>query len=109
MTDNKASKQPTIGHNSRNFEKDKATILFMLTDFAEDPDRLGKYLDHIGFDISAISDPKALPDAFVAHYRVRQGEYDIDRASHDLLTFPPIAARVFQLMEKQRQSNKTGV
>ena len=74
---------PAIGHNSRNFEQDKATILSRFVDFAEEPEQLIKYLGHIGFDMAAISDLKELPQAFVAHYRTKQGEYHIDRASHD--------------------------
>lgn len=96
---------PTIGDNSKHMIDDKSCILSMFEDMASDVDELVQYLKHIKFDFGALSDSKQLPEAILGHYRVRQGEYDLDRASHDLLTFPPIAARVFQLMEQQRQSN----
>ena len=101
---------PKIGDNSKHMIDDKSVILSMFNDMASDVDGLIAYLQHVGFDFEAIAeDASQLQDAILGHYRVRQGEYDINRASHDLLTFPPIASRVFQLMEKQRQSNKTGV
>lgn len=101
---------PKIGDNSKHMIDDKSVILSMFNDMASDVDGLIAYLQHVGFDFEAIAeDASQLQDAILGHYRLRQGEYDIDRASHDLLTFPPISSRVFQLMEKQRQSNKTGV
>jgi len=44
------------------------------------------YLKHIGFDITAITDTKELPAAILGHYRIKQGEYDVDRAAMDLAT-----------------------
>ena len=90
-----------IGHNSSNVATDdRTTILSMFFDMAES-DQLSDYLQHISFDFAALSDSKQLPDAILGHYRVKKGKYDIDRASHDLLTFPPVASRVFQLLEEK--------
>lgn len=99
--------KPSIGHNSRNIKEDKAFILSMFADLAEQPDELVKYLQHVGFDFEALTDPKQLPEAIVAHYRTRQGQYDIEKASQDLLTWPPISSRIFELQEAQK-SNQAG-
>ena len=79
----------------------KAMLVSMLADFAEnDLDNLVPYLKHIGFDISVLSDPKELPEAWVAHYRVAQGTYDADRALIDFQTWPPMARRIFELLHQ---------
>ncbi len=80
----------------------KDLLAGILLDFAEDgAEQLGKYLVHIEFDISAISSTDELLPAFYGHYRIGQGTYDTDMAAHDLLTWPPIAAEVFRLMESR--------
>jgi len=78
-------------------------ILSILCDFLED-DRiadLGDWLDHAGFDLTALWYPADLPAAWVAHYR-RGRVYDVDRALNDLLTWPPIAAHI-DFLSKQSQ------
>ena len=52
------------------------------------------YLEHICFDISAIVDVNELPAAILGHYRIKQGVYDVDRATMDLATYPPVAAAI---------------
>lgn len=54
------------------------------------------YLQHIGFDISAIESHEELVPAVLGHYRVKQGEYDIDRATMDLATYGPVAAAIVE-------------
>lgn len=74
----------------------------ILLDFAESgADGIGGYLQHIGFDLTAISSTDELLPAFLGHYRIGQGTYDTDRAARDLLTWPPIAAHIFDLIESR--------
>ncbi len=78
----------------------KALIVSFLVNFAkDDPDNLGDYLKHCGFDIGAIENLGDLPYAWVAHYRIGQGTYDSDRALLDFTTWPPIARRIFELQQ----------
>lgn len=74
----------------------KAMLTGILADFAENGDILG-YLEHTGFDLSSLTDAKELLPAWHGFYRIGQGTYDTDRATMDLLTWPPIARRVFEL------------
>ena len=54
-------------------------------------------VDHCGIDLAAChGDVKQIPNVIAAHYRRGRG-YDIDRAAHDLLTYPPVAARIAEL------------
>ena len=83
----------------------RSMILSILCDFLED-DRiadLGDWLDHVGFDLTAIRYPADLPAAWVAHYR-RGRVYDADRALNDLLTWPPIAARIAFLSKQPKRT-----
>ena len=78
-------------------------ILSILCDFLEE-DRiadLGDWLDHVGFDLTALRYPADLSAAWAAHYRLGRG-YDVDRALNDHLTWPPIAARIALLSEQSR-------
>lgn len=85
----------------------KAILAGILADFAEtDLDNLGDYLKHCGFDIGAISKPRDLLDAWVGHYRIGQGTYDTDRALLDLTTWPPIARRIFELLQEKQSLAK---
>jgi len=83
----------------------KNIILNFLADFAESDDDgdLLSYLDHVGFDLRVISHVKELPAAFVAKYRLKTGKYDLDRAANDLATWPPIAARIAELIEVEQK------
>jgi len=78
--------------------------------FGED-DRDGEMflalVDHCGIDLAAChGDVKQIPNVIAAHYRLAQGRYDIDRAAHDLLTFPPVAARIKELEAQKRRARK---
>jgi len=73
----------------------RGIILSILFEFLED-DNIGDlddWIDHVGFDLTAIRDPADLPAAWLGHYHRGRG-YDVDRALNDLLTWPPIAARI---------------
>ncbi|MDB2369292.1 hypothetical protein N9V68_01750, partial [Octadecabacter sp.] len=65
------------------------------------PDQIGPYIAHVGFDVCAITDSTELPAAWVAHYRLGQGTYDLDRACMDLATFPPVSRRIFALQAEK--------
>ncbi|MFZ1108643.1 MAG: hypothetical protein WAN43_09900 [Rhodomicrobium sp.] len=59
------------------------------------PSAFSPLIDHCGVDLAACAgDAKQIPNVILAHYRVGRGRYDIERAAHDLLTYPPIAARI---------------
>lgn len=77
----------------------KSIILGILNSFLTDEEagHLGSFFRHVGFDIRAVRDPAALPAAWLAHYRTRQGVYDVNKACTDLATWPLIAARIAEL------------
>jgi hypothetical protein len=80
-------------------------LLWPFLDFAEQgEDELCKYLLHCGIgadDVRAAGDAEK---AILAHYRKPDGTPDIDAAAHDLLRWPPIAARIKEIKrEKRRQ------
>ena len=63
-------------------------------------------VDHCGIDLAAChGDVKQVPNVIVGHYRIKKGFYDIDRAANDLLTFPPVAARIAEL-DAQKAKNE---
>jgi len=77
----------------------RAMILAM---FFDDGDDNGEgflaLIDHCGIDLAACNgDVKQIPNVIAGHYRLAHGRYDIDRAANDLLTFPPVAARIAEL------------
>ena len=64
-------------------------------------------IDHCGIDLAAChGDVKQIPNVIAAHYRLAQGRYDIDRAAHDLATFPPVAERIAELEAQKRRARK---
>lgn len=82
----------------------RGLILSLLFDFLDnDDERALSFFDHIGFDLACIRDIKELPDAFLGHYRLKRGVYDVDRAFDDLSTWPPIASRIVELMNEERK------
>lgn len=72
----------------------RGMILNFFEDFAEN-DKLLEYMEHVGFEIESVTAEKELPDAIAGHYRIKNGEYDIDRAALDFMTWPPIARAIF--------------
>jgi hypothetical protein len=93
------SREPLLERRSSPAEWQKDIIIGILVSFFEDEDRtsLGEYIQHVGFDMNSFSDPADLISAWLGHYRLKQGVYDVDRATNDLATFPPIAARIAEL------------
>ena len=88
-------------------------ILAMFFDYDENDDddmRANRFLsliDHCGVDLAAChGDVKNIPNVIAAHYRLAQGRYDIDRAAHDLMTYPPIAVRIAELTAQNGQGNE---
>ena len=64
-------------------------------------------VDHCGIDLSAChGDVMQIPNVIAAHYRLAQGRYDIDRAAHDILTYPPVAARIAELEAQKAKDAK---
>ncbi|MGC3936374.1 hypothetical protein ACOTTU_01060 [Roseobacter sp. EG26] len=78
-------------------DQQKGMVMAILIDM--NPEDVCGYLEHVGFDVLALSNPKELPDAWLGHYRLGQGTYDVERAAMDLLTWPPISRRVFELQQ----------
>jgi len=86
-------------------EEQKSLILGIFADFADSSDdgsELLHYLEHVGFDLRSIQDIRELPAAFLGHYRVAKGKYDVDRACMHLATWPPISEAIFELMAEKR-------
>ena len=80
----------------------KRMLLNIFIGFAEnDTDQLFEYFAHVGFDVAVVDDSKQIPAAWLGHYRIGQGTYDIDRASMDLATWPPISRRIFELQQEK--------
>ena len=90
------------GPRSRKAKKvndDKNMISGILTSFIEVDDwaDISNYFHHVGFDVSGITDPLDLIPAWLGHYRIKHGVYDVERACSDLATYPRIAARIAEL------------
>lgn len=87
-----------------NVNDQRGMILSILCDFLED-DRIADFsdwIDHVGFDLTALRYPSDLAAAWLAHYRRGRG-YDVDRALNDLLTWPPIAAHIAHWSEQPKR------
>lgn len=84
-------------------EEQKNLICGILADFAADPDVevLFAYLRHCGLPLTAMQSAKDILPAFLGLYRIRPGLYDVDRACMDLRLWPPIAARIAELMAEE--------
>ncbi len=62
---------------------------------------------HCRNDLTACDgDTKQIPNVILGHYRISRGRYDIDRAANDLLTFPPVAARIAELKAQRVRREK---
>lgn len=80
-------------------------IVALLADFCEPEmiDQLGDYLQYVGFDLAALGRPQDLTAAWLGHYRIRQGVYDVERAFNDLASYPPIASEIVRQQILQRK------
>ncbi|MBL4874390.1 MAG: hypothetical protein JKY41_13645 [Rhodobacteraceae bacterium] len=84
-------------------EEAKNMLLNTLVDFAEnDAENLFKFFEHVGFDVPALHCSKQIPAAWLGHYRIGLGTYDTDRALLDLMTWPPISRRLFELQQAKQ-------
>lgn len=86
-------------------QEQASMIVALLADFCEPEmiDQLGDYVQHVGFDLSALGRPQDLTAAWLGHYRIRQGVYDVERAFNDLATYPPIASEIVRQQILQRK------
>ena len=87
----------TRSQKALTLDEQKRLILAPYIDMLEegDPDGVAQLIVHAGI-IMVGSDVEA---AILAHYKKRDGSYDIEAAAHDLRRFPPIAARIWALKE----------
>lgn len=82
-------------------QEQRLTILSSFFD-DDDPDNFLALIKHCRIDLSVCDgDAKKIPSIIAAHYRLKRGQYDIERAANDLLTFPPIAAHIKELKAKR--------
>lgn len=79
----------------------KCIIINILVSFAADADEFVEFCEHAGFNLRVIGKPENLMPAWLGHYRIKAGAYDVDRACNDLATWPPIAARIEELKREQ--------
>jgi hypothetical protein len=64
-------------------------------------------VDHCGIDLAAChGDVRQIPNVIAGHYRIKKGCYDIDRDANDLLTYPPVAARIAELEAQKAKDAK---
>jgi hypothetical protein len=99
MTKRKRAKQQT---------NEEHMLLWPLIDQAEQgEDELVKYLLHCGITADDIGEAGDVQRAILEHYRRPDGTYAIDAAAHDLLRWPPIAARIKQ--HKRSSSLRSGL
>lgn len=110
MKDSRAINNERDAHHSRldvqlSSHEQAQMIVTLLVDLCEPDaiDQLGAYFEHVRFDLSALRRPQDLIAAWLGHYRIRQGKYDVERAFNDLATFPPIAAEITRLQKNQRE------
>lgn len=88
-------------------EEAKAMLLSILLNFAEgSTGRLFEYFAHVGFDVPALDNSTQISAAWLGHYRIGQGTYDTDRALLDFTTWPPIARRIFELLQEKQSLAK---
>ena len=77
-------------------------ILNIFADFADEPETLIDFIEHAGMDLRSLQSAGNLPDMIAGHYRIKKGEYDIDRAANDLLTWPPLTSAVFSRLAERK-------
>jgi hypothetical protein len=89
-------------------EDQRNSILAMFfDDHDDDGESFLALVDHCGIDLAAChGDVRQIPNVIAGHYRIKKGCYDIDRAANDLLTFPPVAARIAELEAQKAKDAK---
>jgi hypothetical protein len=93
------------GNDDLTLDQQKDLILSILFDFAEGDDLLA-YMKHVGFDLGSILQVNELPTAWLGHYRVKKGVYDVNRACNDLSEFPLIASAIVRGLNEKRMLSK---
>ena len=78
-------------------ERQRAMTLAPYLDMLEegDHDGVAELLVHAGI----VTNGSGVEAAVLAHYRKKDGSYDIQAAAHDLRRFPPNAARIWAIKE----------
>lgn len=94
----------------------KGIVLGILRDFWEDAtddegvDRLFDYWQHVGLEVADLPldpAPELICEAFVDHY-TDGGEINVNKATNDLATWPPIVARIAEIgLEKLAEAGNT--
>jgi len=82
-------------------QEQKDIIISILVNFAVEGDNLLAYLDHIGFDLGALTSSRDLGDAVLGHYRIKASRYDVDRACNDFASWPPIAVEISKRIDEK--------
>ncbi len=82
-------------------QQQKNIILNIFDDFCTDADTMFRYLKHVGFDFGANSHVQELLPAYLGHYRLRNGTYDVERSCIDLATSRPITAMIENVLRQK--------
>ncbi len=85
-------------------QEQKDLILYFLAMVVTDPDSVGAYSRHVGFDVDAVRSADEFEKGWLAHYCLKRGQYDVDRAARDALTWPPIARYIEERLSKAVES-----
>lgn len=94
--------------NQLSSDEQKNLICGILADFAAHPDVevLFAYLRHCGLPLTAVQSAMDILPAFLGLYRIRPGLYDVERACMDLRFWPPIAARIAELIAEEEATRQ---
>ena len=93
--------KPTTKTRELTAAEQRKLILDMFLD-GDDQHKFLALIEHTGIDLAAAGgDIRRVPDVILGHYRVKKGCYDIERSAKDLVTFPPVAAYIAELMARQ--------
>ena len=85
-------------------QEQKELILFLLGMVVTDPDTVGAYSRHVGFDVDAVRSAEEFERGWLAHYYLERGQYDVDRAARDALTWPPLAKHIAERLSQAAES-----
>src|SRR5947207_72560 len=96
---NMRNKKPKVDDK---LTKEEAMILGSFLDFAKKgEDESARFLLHCGINTDDIDFAGDTQSAILEHYRRPGGGYDLDAVAHDYFRWPPIAARVKELMREK--------
>jgi hypothetical protein len=87
-------------------DEQRAVILGIFGDVSSDGrDAVIDFAQHVGFDFGILRSASDITPAWLGHYRLRQGVYDVERAALDLATWPPVARRIEELRIAQSSTD----